>query len=101
MFVNRNGDFRSRRANVRRTVSFFRAGMQGELADHQQFGAYLLHGQIHHAAVVIENSESRDFSSEPFRLLSGIAFFNANEHEQSSADGSRFSLLNGNGSSGD
>jgi hypothetical protein len=43
-----------------------------ELSHRQNFSVHFLHGAIHHAVFVVENSQSNDLAAEPFEVFGGV-----------------------------
>jgi hypothetical protein len=101
LVVERNGDVRAGGAAVGGAIALFSAGKQGELADEQNAPLDVLNGAVHHAVVIVKDSESDNFSAQPFDVFGRVGDFDRKQNEQAGLDRSFDVSTNRDVSSGD
>jgi hypothetical protein len=74
---------------------------QGELADHQRLATDVADGQVHLPGLVGEHPETGELVGERRRLRRAIAGSDADEHEETAADGAHDLIVDSNRSRAD
>ena len=64
------------------SITFFRAGMQGELAHHYRFASGVEEGSIHTAFPVFEKAHAGDLGCEPFDIRFPVDSFDSKEDKE-------------------
>ena len=63
-------------------ITFFRAGIKGELAHHERFSPGVEEGSIHPAFLVFEDAHVGDLACEPLEILVFIGFTDSEENKE-------------------
>ena len=97
MFVEGLGEVGSGGADEGGAVSFFGAGVEGELADDEGFAAGVEEGAVHEAGLVLVNAHVGQFGGQPFAIGGVVAVLDAEEDEKAGADGGNSGAVDGDG----
>ena len=92
LLIERDGHLGSCGSDVRRSIALFAAGHERELAHNEHVSVYIVHRKVHHAIVVVEDTQMAYLLYEQGHVCLGIVVSDAQEHEKASLDG-RFHLV--------
>lgn len=82
----RQGSFRPRSADERRTIALPDGGMECELADREEIATGFRDRTVHEAVVVREDAELCDLCCEPEGIVWAVIVFDAHEQKESRAN---------------
>ena len=77
LLVKRDGYFGPGGSAIGRTISFFRAGKQSELADQQNISLGVLNRAVHHPLIIVKDAKANNFPAQPFGIFGSIGFLNS------------------------